>query len=310
LALLLLLLFGTSLVLCGNLDSEEEQEDIEDAMKRTLTVESNDNKKFSLKSTRKSDDIHEELKLKFTVPGEFIQFECEWHNKSKDEAHAKVVVRLQSLVIYTPDSIPGLDNDTIVSQTDFKDMDWDDLVCLGTTDVSQYNCTLSSSDGFVVIRTFFTAVATEVEGQTLRPLSFKYSFTYKKNTTDSVGLITRLAVKSKDKDAVEVQDESTEEAEGVSTKSEKQVKMGSTGFFSWVDTFSIGTTDDLAVVHGQLSEDTAVESDESSKQIVFSFESELIGELLWDPKLGFDYSAGASALPLALLIVALLAVFL
>jgi len=219
-----------------------------------------------------------------------------------DEQEQRVTVRLYRIEHYTG-TFAG-------SGTLFFDMsaknNWQNLVVSCQPDTTNpSNCTVSATSTgtpSVTVWASFVDSVTTVDTSTTLPTTSKWGLSIAgKSAGDNLALYARVATRTKQEDESKskIDDQSSEQAGGITTKTEKQVSMGSNTFFSWDTTAvlsSSGTNTSFTVTTTSLTADnTDADNDESQNKLVFLFEpgtTNPAGQIIWDPKIGFTTPAG------------------
>jgi hypothetical protein len=266
--------------------------------KRTLKVVSSDAKKYELDSEERSETGRTKLLFGLYID-EQVDLSVKYEAKDKDSKdEVRYRVSFEKIVEYEEkNGVNGLQKeDNIVSTVDLesKTLSWKDIECI--QDGDNYNCVVESTDTQFKLIVHLVAEVNDVDGYPVRPTSMKFDIVINKLARTPN---TRLAllVKTKTKEQQITKEKSHEEEEGFTVKKEKQVSFGDNGFFSWVQTATVGGVA-VNVFNSDLEEatDSKLDSDESCKRVTFSFDSTDSGKVEWDPKLAWDGDSSNSAI--------------
>eukprot|EP01118_Nematostelium_gracile_P014029 TRINITY_DN538_c0_g1_i1.p1 TRINITY_DN538_c0_g1~~TRINITY_DN538_c0_g1_i1.p1 ORF type:complete len:322 (-),score=98.89 TRINITY_DN538_c0_g1_i1:37-1002(-) len=267
--------------------------------RRSLSRGSSSNNHVEFRSKRKDNGTEEELRF-------FVGFESDLRIRIRYEKEdANTELETQYSVTFT-----SLDTVTaagvLVKSLNFASVQWKNVAI--TPVGNNFDVTIESQDGSIKMIGHIVSDVTTIQGVPVRPTSLKFDVELAKTTTDFLRLNARVF----SSEELESDDDSDERREGFTNIKEKQVKFGQgVGFFSWAEFATIGnqnitvsstnlanmtkgadSDDDDSNESGGGDDDDGENGGNSGKghngrngNIAFTFQTNQIGQLVWDPKL-------------------------
>jgi len=241
-----------------------------------------------------SEDPTTKTKLKFEID-ENSDYEVALRFESKtgsDETESRIKIEVQDLIEFTDsNTIPGYQSgEAIVQTVSLDNINWNKIQCTGDATSTTWNCTSSTQDGQFTAVVHVVKAVIDVANVPVKPDSMKIDFIVNlKNRSNGtkIGMIVKFHAASKQD--VQESDDSSEHKSGFVSHPEKEVSLGSAGFFSWEATAVANSGAVIAVVNTPLqdSQDENTDDDGSHEyKTVFSFDTLEGGPIVWDPKLG------------------------
>jgi len=179
-------------------------------------------------------------------------------------------------------------NGTVTQKIDFQNLQWKPLVL--TPIGANFDVTAQSQGGEINVTAHVVAQIGSVGGVPVRPTSCKFDVAFKKTSTNNLNLNAKVFSTNELISATE----SDEQREGFVITSERQISFGAnTGFFSWATFATIdGTnvtvqnTDMTPPVNTNTTRQDGSSTRAISAQVTFTFLTQDVGDLVWDPKVG------------------------